>query len=61
MVARDGDGVEVTDDLIDEVLLYVSHQSQRKLRAEDAGVLCLVFFKDVGLYSTTYRVKGLGL
>lgn len=42
MVAADGDAVEVADLLVDEVLLHVTHQTQRELGTEDAGVLRLL-------------------
>ena len=60
VVARDGDRVEVPHLVVDEELLDVAHHAQRELRAEDAGVLRLVFFQDVSLHGATYRRERLG-
>ena len=46
--------------MVDEVLLHIAHQTQRKLRREDAGVLRLVFFEDVRLYGTTHLLERVG-
>ena len=61
VVAADGDRVEVSDVVADEVVLHVAHQPKRKLRGEDARVLGLVFFQDVGLHGAPHAAQGLGL
>ena len=35
-------------------MLHVAHQTQRELGREDAGVLRLVFFQDVGLHRSAH-------
>ncbi len=61
MIAADRHRVEVSHVLGDEVLLDVSHHPQRELGGEDAGVLGLVFFQDVGLDRPSHPGKGLRL
>ena len=39
--------------MINKVLLYISHQFQRKLSGEDTGILCLVFFENICLYCSS--------
>lgn len=61
VVAADADAVEVAHLLLDEVLLHIAHEPQRELGAEDAGVLRLVFFQDVGLHGAADLREGFGL
>src|SRR5690606_38884511 len=60
VVARYGDRVEVADVVVDEILLDISHQAERELRREDAGVLGLVFLQDVGLDGAPDYMDGVG-
>jgi len=54
VVAADGHAVEVAHVVVDKVFGNVTHDLQRKLGAEDAGVLALVFFQDVGLHRAAH-------
>jgi hypothetical protein len=54
VVAGNRDAVEVAHAVINEVLLDVAHQPQGEFGGEDAGVLRLVFFEDVGLDRATH-------
>ena len=49
MVSADRYAVEIADGALDEGFLYIPHEAQGKFGREDASVLCLVFFEDVGL------------
>ena len=57
MITGDRDTVEITDVVIDKVLLDIPHYPQRKFNRKNAGVLSLIFFQDVGLYGTPYVGK----
>lgn len=61
VVAGDGHRVEVADLVVHEVLLDVAHHAQGELGAEDAGVLGLVLFEDVGLDGAAHGGQRLGL
>jgi hypothetical protein len=61
VVAGDRDTVEVAHAVFDEVLLDVAHHAHRKFRAEDAGVLRLVFFQNIGLHGAAHFGQGFGL
>ncbi len=58
VVARDRHRVEVLHLAIDEVLLDVAHYLERELGREDAGVLALVLFQDVGLHCAAHAGEG---
>ena len=58
MIAGDAHRIEVAHLLVDEILLNVTHHSQGKLGAKDAGVLCLIFLQNVGLNSATHGAQG---
>ncbi|EKD36495.1 MAG: hypothetical protein ACD_75C01492G0004 [uncultured bacterium] len=49
MVAGDRDRIEVFHLLVDEVFLNVAHHLQGEFDREDAGVLTLILFQDIGL------------
>ncbi len=54
VVAADGHTVEVAHVVVHKVLGNVAHHFQAELGAEDAGVLALIFFQDVGLYGAAH-------
>jgi hypothetical protein len=60
VVAGNRDAVEVAHAVVNEILLHVAHQPQGKFGGEDAGVLRLVFFEDVGLHRAAHRGEGIG-
>ncbi len=60
MVAGDGDGVEVLDLVGDEVGLDIAHHFEGEVGGEDAGILGLIFFEDIGLDGTTDLFEGAG-
>ncbi len=54
--------IKIANGTLDEVrFLHIPHEAQGKLRREDAGVLCLVFLKDVGLDRTAHLFEALRL
>ncbi len=61
VVAGDRHRIEVPDVPVDEVLLDVAHHSHRELHSEDAGVLGLVLFEDVGLDGPPNHRQGVAL
>ncbi len=50
--------VEVTHFAVDEILLNVPHQAEGELGREDARVLRLIFFEDIGLHRAAHRREG---
>ena len=53
VIPGDRHRVEVAHLLLDEPLLDVRHHPQGELRGEQAGVLALILFEDVGLHGAT--------
>jgi hypothetical protein len=58
VITADRHRVEVAHLVVDEVLLDVAHHAQREFGAEDAGVLRLVLFEDVGLHGAAHVLQG---
>ena len=54
VVATDRHRVKITYPVLDKILGHITHHLQAELGAEDAGVLALVFFQDVGLHRATH-------
>ena len=54
VVARDGHRVKIANIVVHKILGNVAHDLERKLGREDAGVLALVFFQDVGLHRAAH-------
>ena len=52
VIAADRNAVEVANRAVDERCLYIAHQAQGEFRGENAGVLGLIFFQDIGLDRT---------
>ena len=49
MVAGDGDRIEIFDLFGDKIFLDIAHHFQGEFDGENAGVLALVFFQNIGL------------
>ena len=60
VITGDGHRIEVPHLVVDEELLHVAHHAQRELGRENAGVLRLVFFEDVGLHRAAHQRHRLG-
>ena len=54
VITTDGHRVEIAHIVVHKILGNVAHDFQAELGAEDARVLALVFFQDVGLYGTPH-------
>ncbi len=54
VIAADGHRVEIAHIVVDKKLRNVAHDFQAELGAEDASVLTLVFFQNVGLHGTAH-------
>ena len=44
--------------MIDKIGLNITHQSQGKFSRKNTGILCLILFKDIGLYGTPNLSQG---
>jgi len=58
MISADRDTVVITNVVIDEELLDVAHHLHRKLGRENAGILRLILFQDVGLNRSAHQRQG---
>src|ERR1700744_1295778 len=59
MGAADGYAVKVPHFLPDKIGLHITHHPQSEFRAEDTGVLGLVFREDIRLHRASYLGEGL--
>ncbi len=57
VIAGDRYRIEIPDLVLDEIGLDIGHHLQRKFGREDAGVLPLVFFQDVGLHCAAHGLQ----
>ena len=58
MVAGDGYRIKIPHLFVDEILLHIAHHPQGKFGGEDAGVLRLVFFQNIGLHGAAHGCDG---
>ena len=58
MIAGDRNRVKVPYMMIDEIFLDITHHLQGKIGGENAGVLGLVLFQDIGLNGSPHFADG---
>ena len=59
MVSRDWDWIEISNGLIDKILLHITHHTQTKLGRKNTSVLPLIFLKNIGLYRPSHSAQSI--
>ena len=57
VITADTDTVEILYVVMNKILLHIAHQLQCEFRRENAGILCLIFFQNIRLNSSTHLRK----